>query len=78
MFEGSAPILTRIEFQELEAKNEDEVGHEADTNCNRCSQCRELRQQIEAMRLRISQLEQRLHLNDVDKDEEEYFWLLIK
>ncbi|XP_064549453.1 uncharacterized protein LOC135436018 [Drosophila montana] len=64
-------------------ENEDDVRETQirDTSCDRCAtrenRCREMQEEIDAMRKKITQLEEMLHVNTQD-DEEEYIWLLLK
>jgi len=63
-------------------EDEMEIDFDDAINCNKCqkweTRCRKLQQEIDAMRLKLNQLDQRLHLNEEDSDEEEQIWLLIK
>lgn len=68
---------------EMEMDFEDEEdGRDDEINCNKCqvwkTRCQMLQQEIHAMRQKLNQLEQGIHLNEEDNDEEEQIWLLIK
>ncbi|KRF83694.1 uncharacterized protein [Drosophila virilis] len=78
------PLISTNSNETVEAEeNEDDAGEEqiCDINCNKCAtqenRCREMQEEIDAMRKKIAQLEEMLHVN-AKEDEDEYIWLLLK